>query len=99
MSDSSIKKIENREDKEKTWKITNEKNNHYIIIVFSKTLEDDMKKNSRSFERLQIEQINEILKIISDLEHDYILKINRENIGKANMPLPIEKIKRMIEVI
>lgn len=99
MSNESIERTENRQQMGKTWKIMDKDNGHYINVVFSKELEDNMKKHSQSFERFQSEQINAILKWVNNLDHDYILNVTEENVGKANMPLSAEKLAEAIELI
>ena len=96
MNQTIIKKTEARKDKSKKWQLLNESNGHYITIIFSKELEDEFNKNNHSFRQLQSEQINAVLKLMENIDRNYVLEVNSANVGESCMPLTDKKLKDAI---
>ena len=65
MSNTIIEKIDAREDKDKTWRLSDSQSGHYLNVIFDRNLEEGMKvKRNFSFNRFESEQINELTKLL-----------------------------------
>lgn len=99
MKSTLIKKIDNVGE-DKAWSLIDEKSGHQVTVIFSKTLERDLHRRNHSFDRLQSEQLNAVLNVMSQLgDHNYILEVNQENIGNSIIPLTQEKLLQSFKLV
>lgn len=88
MSNTIIEKIDAREDKDKTWRLSDSQSGHYLNVIFDRDLEEGMKvKRNFSFNRFESEQINELTKLVPHLTSDYSISIDSNAVGLAFMPV------------
>lgn len=99
MKSTLIKKIDNVGE-DKAWSLIDEKSGHQVTVIFSKNLEKDLHRRNHSFDRLQSEQLNAVLNVMSQLDdHNYILEVNQENIGNSIIPLTQERLLRSFKLV
>lgn len=98
MNNAIIEKVRNIHGKDEIWQLINKEQGKQVKVIFSKELENDFHRRNHSFDHLQSEQLNVILQIMNQLDgHNYVLEINKDNIGTSIIPLTQEKILKLIK--
>lgn len=100
MSNAIIEKVYDIQGKDEIWQLIDKEHGRQVTVIFSKELEDDLHRRNHSFDRLQSEQLNAVLKAMNQLDKcNYVLEINEESIGTSITPLPQEKILDLIKLV
>ncbi|KRN88412.1 hypothetical protein [Ligilactobacillus ceti] len=88
MDDTIIEKIESRSEQDKEWRLSSRTTGNYVNVIFSKDLEENMKKKRNfSFNRFESEQINQLMSLVAELPGNYSLLINQDVIGLDYLPI------------
>lgn len=100
MKSTIIEKANQTHGEDEVWKIIDEQERRQVTVIFSKKLENDFHRRNHSFERLQSEQLNAVLRVMNQLEgQEYVLEINKDSIGNSIIPLTQEKLLQFIKLI
>ncbi|KRL36947.1 hypothetical protein [Liquorilactobacillus uvarum] len=100
MVNTKIERTEARATKNTEWRLSNEESGHFLDVVFSKELENDM-KNSRnfSFSRFESEQLNYLRPLVETLDSNYQLILDKKVIGSDFLPLSSEDADHLLKKI
>ncbi|MCP0886534.1 hypothetical protein LB941_04180 [Ligilactobacillus sp. WILCCON 0076] len=100
MNETIIKKLESRMEKNKAWRLESTQTGHFLDVVFSTNLEDTIRnKRNFSFNRFESEQLNELSRLMPQLENDYRLELTSSNIGLGYLPLKADVAQPLLQEV
>ncbi len=100
MNNTVIEKTEARVEKDTEWRLSNQKNGHFLDVIFCKELENTMKnKRNFSFNRFESEQLNNLHSLVDKLDGNFKLVLDENVIGLDYLPLSPDEATDLIEAL
>ncbi|KRL00916.1 hypothetical protein FC81_GL001750 [Liquorilactobacillus capillatus DSM 19910] len=95
-----MERTEARAGKNTEWRLSNGENGHFLNVIFSKEIENEMKDNRNfSFNRFESEQLNRLRPLVETLESNYELILDNNVIGSDFLPLSSKDAAHLLKKV